>query len=182
MDESRRRRLYQGGYLLAFMLVAVPLLELGANAWPPVFSAARWRFGAAGYLGNNLLLPLVGACLALLLSTVLGHRRALKVFAALSVLGGFVLIGAASSITLDALELRRGVNEGLLRSFDIAAVKAFVSLVLGALLLFWGGFFGWRAAALPSRTGKREAAGRVVVGQVSAPASAGPGVERAALR
>lgn len=171
MLDDRKKRLFGIGYLMAAMMIAVPCLELVANAWPLTPTAARWRFGAIGYLGNVLVVPMLGVCLAVATAAALGQRRMLRTLSVLSLLGAVCMVGFAGSLFLDALELRVGVNQALIRSYDIASAKALTSLGFASLIFLGLGITGWRASAASrsaatSKDARRVAtpAPRVVVG------------------
>ena len=146
MTERRTRPLIALGYLLALALIFIPLVELAANAYPPVPSAARWRFGFVGYLGNNILLPTFGLGVAVFTAILLEHRAVLKVLAILAGIGALGLIGTSGLFVLDALQVRAGVNPELSRSFDIATLKAGVAIGLAVVIFAWVALFGWNAS------------------------------------
>lgn len=145
MTDSRSRILLASGYLLAAMLVIVPLFEGVFQAWPPTPSAIRWRYGLIGYAGNNLALPVVGSVLALMTAAWLEHRRTLKLLTVVGFLTALMLIAGLGLFSLDAIELRQLVDPQLQRAFDGSALKAFASLAFGALTLAWVSWGGSRS-------------------------------------
>ena len=78
MNEELRnqfRPVARAVYLVAFLLVAGPLMDLAAGIWPLSPSSVAWRFAATGLLSRALLVPTLGSLAAMLAALVLDHRR-----------------------------------------------------------------------------------------------------------
>lgn len=145
MTRSRARLLFISGYLLAAMLVLVPLLEGMVQGWPPTPGVIRWRYGLIGYAGNNLALPVAGGVLALVTAALLEHQRLLRVLSVVGLMVTLALLAGMGMFALDWLDLRNTVDPRVRDSFDASALEASANLAFGALAIGWGSLAGLRA-------------------------------------
>jgi hypothetical protein len=98
-------------YVAAFTLVAIPLVEVGAQLG---FSAdptnLEWRTGAVGLLSSELLTPAFGLMLAVVTSYALEHTVTHRVLSALSGFLSAMLSAVTTLFVFDALQLRSTVR------------------------------------------------------------------------
>lgn len=144
-------------YLIASLLIALPLSELLLSVWPLLYGAPSWRFGAAGHAAEAVLTPLLGLVLLLGLALAEGHRRTLRALSVLSGVVSLVLVASMGLLVLDILELRVRVRFDARPSFDIAALKVLLRLSLTELALLLMSFGGWRASRAPATERPRKA-------------------------
>ena len=126
-------------YLIALLLIATPLIDFAANAWPARAGDVAWRYGAVGLLSGYVLTPLLGLGLAGAIAVTLEHRLVLRSLVIISWVGALVLVAASVDFSLDALQLRHNVPAPQGRNFDLGAAKALLKHVSVAMALAWLG-------------------------------------------
>lgn len=153
-DHSGTALLLRAGYVVAALLVLVPLADALARTWPLRLGDERWRFGTLGILLNAMVTPLLGTFLAAVIAAVLEQRRALRSLAALTLVGAALSLAAIPAFGLDYLQLRAGVTAEAMSGFDASARKAIVIGLVSGLATLVVGVAAWRAASRtrPSRT------------------------------
>lgn len=129
-------------YLVAALLVLVPLVDFVLSVPPPELSSTQWRFTALGLLSGYTLLPLLGAALAFTVSAIVKHyalQRAL------------VILCLTSAVLFGLLSYRFWVDMGTQRfatapdqmpAFISAGNRAIIKLILTTVTF---GYLGWRA-------------------------------------
>jgi hypothetical protein len=142
----RRDSLVKAGYLIALLLVLVPLLDAGIRTGRVRLGDEGWRFGTLGILFNTLVTPLLGVFLAMVVATQLEHRRVLKVVAGVVGVAAGLAVIALGGFVLDYVQLRGSVTPEGMGAFDIAARKAMVVGVLGVGTAVVLAVSGWRTA------------------------------------
>jgi chromate transport protein ChrA len=148
------RRIAAAAYAVAALLFLVPISEMGAQLqWHFAPSAIQWRVGVVGLL-SGVVSPVFAIFLAAATAYFADHRRTLRAFSALSLLGALLLIGLIITFALDALQLRGNVRPEAARTFNVAALKAVVNLFLMSVALGVVGFTGWRAARWAGKEGR----------------------------
>ena len=145
-DDVRRDSLIKAGYLVALLLVLVPLLDAFARTWPMRLGDERWRYGTSGILLNTMTTPLLGVFVAMVIAAALEHRRTLRVIAGVTLLSGVTVLAAIAAFGLDYLQLRAGVTPEAMGGFDAASRKAMLVGLLSAAVTVVLGVAGWRAA------------------------------------
>ncbi|HEX7052223.1 MAG TPA: hypothetical protein VF188_18590 [Longimicrobiales bacterium] len=167
---ERLRALAPAAYLVALLLVAIPLSEVVVSTLPAHPGTAHWRFGAAGMLSRALMTPLLGLLLAAGLAIALGHRRTLRTLTLLAVLGAAALLLLLPLFGLDALEVRARIQPAARGAFGLAAVQAAGKIVLAAVGLLLLARGGWRAGreAAEQEAGRRRAASPLLFTRPSA--------------
>ncbi len=156
-------KLIPGVSLLAAALVAVPLLDVVVQSWPPRVGEAAWRFGLVGLGLEVLLTPLVGLALAMGLALVADRRRLLRVLAVLAIAIAVLLVVGLLGFVLDFLQLRGGLAEARRGAYDRAAVKALAVGTVFLVVTIALGLGGWRASS-PPRLRESESQSNLVVG------------------
>ncbi len=175
----KSRYLIATGYWLALLLLVLPLLERVVPLLPLQPFALRWRVQALGSLSQTLLLPLLGAALAVGTAALLQHRRIVRTLAVLAYAGTLVLAGTALLFVLDLVQYRASIRPDLDKYYRAAAVTYVTCYVLGIGFLFWLGAVSWRAARRSRHVGARRVGERLVHNsprpQPVPPPSADPG-------
>lgn len=142
--------LTRAGYLIATLLVIIPLFDALASVWPPHLGDERWRFGTVGALSNLTLVPLLGFLLALFIATTFDHRRIRRFVGIICAILALVLAATAVLFILDYFQTRTLVNPRFQHAMSVATGTAIVKHVLSIIalaLLSRAGFAGPRPAA-----------------------------------
>jgi hypothetical protein len=117
-------------YLMAFILVVVPLVDAAVSTMPFHVRNVQWRFGAIGLFTNTLLTPGVGFMLAVVTAALLQHLRIQRVLTVVSWIAAVALVGLLVVFALDALQTRAMVRPEMMRPFVLASTVAACKLVL----------------------------------------------------
>jgi hypothetical protein len=143
-------------YGVALLFIVLPILDTFAQVWPPAVGSPSWRYGTVGLGANYLISVLFGMLLGSLIAGWRQHRRTLRWLAIACGVFAVILMIAAISFVLDALELRPGLPRGdatAFRMFDIGAGKAVFKYLVTAVALAWVGLGAWRTGrAIPTAT------------------------------
>jgi hypothetical protein len=129
-------------YVAAFMLAAIPLVEvaaqLGFTGHP---TSLQWRTGTVGLLSSALLTPAFGLILAVVTAYVFEHTVAHRILSALSGFLAIALIMVTGLFVLDAFQIRSALDPKVTHSFTLAMVKAVLNfaIVSGSLLVVFTG-------------------------------------------
>jgi hypothetical protein len=117
-------------YLLAFILILVPLLDASVSIIPFHVRNVQWRFGAVGLFTNTLLTPGLGFMMAVVTAAILQHERTQRVLAILAWVSVVVLLGLLVTFALDSLQTRAMVRPEMMRPFILATSVAAFKLIL----------------------------------------------------
>lgn len=129
-------------YVVAALLVVMPLVDYFLSVPPAEFSNVQWRFSALGLLSSHLLLPVAGLALAFVLSAVLNHHalQRLMVLVCLTIALGLIVLSIG--FLLDVTQLQGTVPNDRRAAFTSAWQRALIKLALSA----WAfGYLGLRA-------------------------------------
>ncbi len=141
-----QRTLSHALYVVAAMLIVIPLSDALPVLWPLRAGTTEWRFGVVGILSGALTLPLLGAFLVLAAAGLLGHRQVLAVAAWLAFVLAAVLVLAAGLFAMDFIEVRARLRPEARPLMLGAAEKAAFKLALGAIVAVVLGFSARRIA------------------------------------
>lgn len=145
MNESLPR-LTLTAYVVAFLFVVSPLVDILTNVWPWDGGNPQWRFGLVGVTSNYLISMIFGLLLAALVAAAQGHRATLKVLGVVSVLTAVVLMVLCGSFVLDTLQLRTVVREEQRALFKVGAVKTALKVGASILALLVMAVGTWKAS------------------------------------
>jgi hypothetical protein len=152
------RRLAPLAYLVAFALVAIPLFDATMTLWPLKFGDIRWRYGAIGLFSNALMIPAIGALIAMTTAAVCDHEITRRVLGAIGVLAALVLVAVAGVFVLDALQARSMVSSRQVLAWKVASGTAVVKLGIGILTCAAMGLAGRRSTAAKKAAKEKERA------------------------
>lgn len=141
------RTLARPTYVIAGLLVVLPMLDLVVNVWPIRPGDVQWRYGTLGLLSGFLLTPLLGIVLAYAAAVVLEHRAVIRALAVLSLAVAVGLVVGALLFVLDALQFRSQAPPEALATFDRGMIKAFVKHLVVAGSVGWLGLVGMRGSS-----------------------------------
>jgi hypothetical protein len=142
---SVARRLAPCLYLVAFILIVVPLFDAAISTLPFRPGNVQWRFGAIGLLSSTLLTPGLGFLLAVVTAVTLQHVLVQRVLAILSWVAVAAVLALLVLFTLDALQTRPMVRPEMRMAFIVASTTAAGKLLLWTITF---GVFG-RACRVP---------------------------------
>lgn len=150
-------------YLLAFLLVATPLMDFVTSVMPFRFGNIEWRFATVGLLSGFLLTPLLGVALFSVVSSYAGHDKAQRVVAVLNIAVALAFVGMLALFLLDVLQLRNAVQAEGKAQFMAAAMKAFLKHVCFVFALLWFVLRAFKASRWTAPV-ERRGGGAVVIG------------------
>jgi hypothetical protein len=127
------RHLSAPTYLVAFLFLFVPFLDLAVSVWPLQFGNLRWRVAMSGQMSGGLMTVFLGFLLALGIATVLDQPKMQRAVVALCGLLAVVLVVVLGMFVLDIFQLRGAIRPEVRRAFDMIAVQAFIKLLLSLL-------------------------------------------------
>ena len=127
------RRLRVPGYLILGIAMVLPLLDLLVSVMPLKPSTVVWRFGAVGLLSSAIGAPLLILFFIYVLAFLSGDRKIVAVCAALAAVIALLMIAGAGTFALDALQMKRRVQEAAQARFLLASAQAMMKLGLEGL-------------------------------------------------
>ena len=142
-------------YLLAGLLIVIPMMDLVTNILPARLGDPQWRYGSLGLFAGFSLTPLLGLLVLAGAAVALDHARMLWIAGIASMVIGVLLVLSLGLFVLDVLQIRGNVNPDLMRTFDIGAAKAVVKIVGVAGSMLWMGWASWRVGQGRIREKKR---------------------------
>lgn len=146
------RSLARAGYLLASLLVVLPLFDATMQAWPLHVSDERWRFQTLGAVSNLLLVPLLGLLLAATIASLAGDRRVKRVVGSICGILALVMVAFSVLFVMDYFQVRTAPPpkfQHILAVATAAAVVKNVLSIIALLLLSRVGFGGSTARGNP---------------------------------
>lgn len=132
--QGNLRRFAAAAYLLAVLLVLLPLFDTAANWGSVQPGSAAWRFGAVGSLSEVVLLPLVGAFLFFVVAHAQGSVLAQRVLEVVTLVVAVLLLATMAVFVLDAVQMRAAVAQGIQR-FDLVVIRAIAGQAIAMVLL-----------------------------------------------
>lgn len=127
------RTLASSAYLVAFLLIAIPVFDASATVAPWAPMTSQWRFGALGLLANAMMIPASGALIAIVTATMNDHTKALKWLGRLAWLVATFCLFAIIVFALDAVQASPQINPALMLSYKVSVMTATVKWFLGAV-------------------------------------------------
>ena len=152
-DDSVSRRVL---FVVALLMIAVPLVQSLTQIWPLQLSNIQWRFGAANALSSILLLPFLGLSLLLVMARGLERTALARAVGAASALFTLGLLPCIAVFVLDAQELKTIMSTQMSAQFTNTTIR--VGLVSTLFMVAYGILTVFGFSAMPggsSRGGKR---------------------------
>ncbi len=146
-SDENLQRYTKALYPAAFLLVLVPLVDIGLRSMSAEAGSLQWRFGTVGLLFGNLGTVVLGLSLAGLLAAISGNRKMLRAIGLIAIILAVVLAALLVLFGLDAIQIRRLVAIPMRRGVLISSAGAAFSSLMGMLALAVGG----RGALIASR-------------------------------
>jgi hypothetical protein len=154
MDQYRR--LAVPAYIVACMLMFIPLFDATMQLWPLRPDSTQWRFGALGLMSNAFLIPAVGLLIVLVTGRTFGHVRLLRVTGWLCAAAAVVATILLLLFALDAVETRTAVTAAGRLSFVVASFTAAGKMLLAIVTLVLMARAGLRTHRARSNRGAPE--------------------------
>lgn len=140
-------------YVVAALLVVVPLVDFVLSVPAAELSNVQWRFAAVGLLSGYTLTPILGLAMAFVIAAVLKQHAAQRWLVAACLSFGAILMALSAGFMLDMLQLRLSVPRDGRAAFQSAWVRAIIKLALSTIALL---YMGWRARRMiPARSRHR---------------------------
>ena len=150
------RRLRIPGYLVLALVLFLPLIDLGASAWPPQIHVAAWRFAMIGAAANATGTTLLALFLISCIANVSGDRTILWFVAVISAVGSACYLVGAGLLPLDAVQLRGQIQPAALSRYGMAWGLALLKIVSTAVVLAVLGVSSFRSAKAMGMFGSRD--------------------------
>ncbi len=135
LSDENISRVAQALYPVAFLLVMIPLLDLGIRTFPPQPGSLQWRFVFAGQLLGSIGTMLLGTGLLAFFSALRGNRTALRIIGYVSFVVAALLIALLVLFALDALQMRQLAGINAKRTIFLSSLGAGVAGVIGIVAL-----------------------------------------------
>jgi hypothetical protein len=129
-------------YLLAGMLVFVPLVDFILTVPPAEWTNARWRFDAVGLLSGYTLLPVLGFAVALVVSAIRKQYSLQRGLVIGCLTMAAIILVLSISFLQDMADARAYVTSDAMPAFSSATTRAIIKLLLTSISL---AYLGWRA-------------------------------------
>ena len=133
MDQYRR--LAGLAYIVACMLIFIPVFDATMQLWPLRPGSTQWRFGALGLMSNAFLIPAVGLLIVLFTGRAFGHQRLLRLTGWMCAVAAAVATVLLLLFALDAVETRMAVTPAGRLSFVVASFTAAAKMLLAIATL-----------------------------------------------
>jgi hypothetical protein len=146
--------LARAGYLLAALLVVLPLFDMITQVLPLQLGNDRWRFGVVGQLSNLLLVPLLGLLLAMAIATLTDSRRVKRIVGTICGVLALIVAMLAVLFILDYYQARTIVTPRFQHVTAVATITALCKHVLAIItlvLLSRAGFAGPKPVVVRKR-------------------------------
>lgn len=156
LSEEAVRRYARALYPVAFLLMLVPLVDLGLRSMPPQFGTLQWRFATVGLLLGNYGTIILGVGLLGLVATLAGDRGVLRAAGIISLVMAAVTLGILALFLLDAVQIR-----------NLAAANFKRPILTSSLGATFTGLFGlvaWLSIARAAMAASRGVAARGAAG------------------
>jgi hypothetical protein len=146
---DRLKALVWPGYIVAALLIILPLTDTLLSVWPIRLGDVSWRFGATGLFSRALMTPLLGLLLILAVALMSGHRRVTRGVAIVGGLAVITIIGTSVMFLLDAIQMRTQVRPEAKTAFDVASIVALAKYGLAMLTALAFAIPAWKASRKP---------------------------------
>ena len=129
-------------YVIAFLLVATPVMDFVTSIIPFRMSDIEWRFASVGLLSGFLLTPLLGIALAMGVAHAANHQRFQRIMAVMNLIVTVLFLVLIVLFLLDVFQLKNSVQSDAAEAFASAATKAAIkhcSFIVALGILGWSG-------------------------------------------
>jgi hypothetical protein len=164
--------LARAGYLVAALMVVIPLFDEISRLVPVQGGDAAWRFRFVGSIAGITLVPLTGLLVGLCCAVFAGGRLSRRIVGIVSAVLAVILVAMAVMFGIDYFHVLPLVNPRLQHVTSLATCVALAKLVLSIImlaLLALAGLGGAEPDAVPVRVAPRDDNRSPLIGVVRAP-------------
>jgi hypothetical protein len=129
-------------YVIAALLILIPVVDFALGIPRAEFSSVQWRFASVGLLSGYTMLPIAGLGLAFVISAVRQQHAVQRLLVFICLMTALVLVATTLSFVLDGLQVRSSVPAEGRSAFMNAWTRALIKLTLSVVAL---AYLGWRA-------------------------------------
>ena len=154
------------GYLIAALMVVIPIVETALGVLPIRAADVTWRVGALGLMSRSILTPIIAMLGALVLATVLEQRGVQRgISIAAGVLATLILI-IAVVFSIDVVQMAATIRPEGKPALKFAATEALVKYVLFTIALLTLARAAWKASATSRSAAPKAKTAMPMVGRV----------------
>lgn len=124
------RKISSGLYLIAALLIVVPIIDFVTSIFPYLPSSTKWRFASSSLFAGFLLTPLLGVALAMLVAGLMNHRSVLRWIGILSFLVALALLAISALLALDVVELRATAEQDVRMAVVLSGARAILKNII----------------------------------------------------
>jgi len=130
-----KKTLAAPAYLIAFLLFALPLIDVSTQLTPFRFASEQWRFNSVGAISSMLILPIAAVLVAVATAAIFEHRRTRRIFGWISALLAIALAAALVLFVLDFFQVRPQYRPQLQDSLQRATTLVIFKQILSIFAL-----------------------------------------------
>ncbi len=169
------------GYLFFGIAMLLPILDLLISVYPLRPGTVVWRFGAVGLLSSAIGAPLLVLFLVFVLAVLAGDRRVIIAVGVIAALIGLLLVAGTGSFALDALQMKRRVQEAAQQRFMMASMQAMLKMILEGFSAIVLAIYAFRTVnktkIVPASRSESRGSGSLVMGRMSSSRAIAPTTE-----
>ncbi|MEO8946321.1 MAG: hypothetical protein ABI338_07470 [Gemmatimonadaceae bacterium] len=129
------RPLARAGYLMAALLVVLPLFDAITRFIPMQLGDQKWRFQAAGNFSNATLVPLIGLLIALAFTFYADDPRTRRFVGIVCIVFAVAVLALAGTFATDYFGVRAEIPPRLQHGVALASLAAFCKEILAIIVL-----------------------------------------------
>ncbi len=129
------RPLARAGYLLAALLVVLPVFDAIARVMPFHLSDARWRFQVLGNMSNVPMVPLFGLFLALVFAWWARDLRTRRSVGAICIVLAVIIAAIGIMFVIDYFGVKDAIPPRYQKVAAVASVAAVIKELLAIVVL-----------------------------------------------
>ena len=151
------RRTRAPAYVIATLVLLVPLMEIGASAWPYRIHDPEWRIGVISAAAGASTAILLGLLLIYVIGTLFDDRPAIWLVAWIGALMTALCVMAGGSFVLDALQLKGQVSPGSEGRYNVVSALALAKICFAGFAALVVAVSAFRAGRNLRRASLRQA-------------------------
>ena len=151
------RRTRAPAYVIATLVLIVPLMEVGASAWPYRIHDPQWRIGVITAAAGASTAILLGLLLIYVAGTLFDDRPAISLAGSIGALMTALCVMAGGSFVLDALQLKGQVSPGSEDRYNVVSALALSKIGFAGFAALVVAVSAFRASRDSRRASRRQA-------------------------
>jgi len=145
------RTLRSAGYLIAAMMIVLPLVDVIARTTPYRIHSPAWRLELVNLASNSVGTGILGLLLMLGIAAASGDRGVAFFAAGLSGVATVGWVGLTGVFALDALEMRGQPDANATNQYDAVTIWLAIRVLIAIVMLLALAVSGFRAAKVIRR-------------------------------